>query len=239
MVFLTRLSNVEVVAGKFLVRMLELCMLGVTGLPALFLCLLLGGVSWQGLLVVGALTLVIITFVAAVAMVVSIFAARMLTAVVLSYMALALVWAGIPVVMIMRHAGVGPPIAGATYWTIMFNPAMGLTTALSSTVGGPAGFPNPWADSYFYCLAAYSAGTILLLLSAVAMVRGVGLWASRERVPRANRRERAKRTRRVWDNPVAWREVKTIAVHRRMRWARILTLILLVLVSAGMGAVPG
>ena len=124
---------------------------------------------------------------------VSIFAARVLTAVVLSYMALALVWAGIPVVMIMRDAGVGPPIAGATYWTIMFNPAMGLTTALSSTVGGPAGFPNPWADSYFYCLAAYSAGTILLLLSAVAMVRhGVGLWASRgagatRQSPRARR----------------------------------------------------
>ena len=231
MVFLTRLNNVELVAGKFLVRLLELCMLGVTGLPALFLCLLLGGVSWQGLLAVGALTVATIAFEAAVALIVSIFAARVLSAVVLTYMTLLLVWAGLPIVLVMRHAATGPPTGGVTFWAMVLNPAIGIASAISPEfVGGPTVNPT-WAAAYWYCTLVNGAGAILALLLALVIVRRVGLWASRERVPRGKRREGKKAVRRVWDNPVAWREVKTIAVHRRMRWARIFALLILVMVS--------
>jgi ABC-type transport system involved in multi-copper enzyme maturation permease subunit len=230
MVFLSRLSNIELITGKFLVRLMELGMLGLTGLPSLFLCLLLGGVSWSGLLTVGLLTLVMIAFAAAVALLVSIVAARVLSAVVLTYMVLLIVWAGLPTVVIMRYIGSPVPTTGSTFLAIALNPAMGIATA-SLPQFGAAGVGNPWFESYKYCIGVYGVGTIGLLLLSLLVVRRLGLWASRERVPRGTRRELKKVARRVWDNPVAWREVKTIAVHRRMRWARIFALILLVLVS--------
>jgi ABC-type transport system involved in multi-copper enzyme maturation permease subunit len=230
LVFITRLRNSELVAGKFLARLLELCMLGTTGLPALFLCLLLGGVSWRGLLVVGVLTLAMIAFVASLALVVSIVSARVLSAVVLTYMLLAIIWAGLPIVMLMRQGGL-PGIYSPTWFAIAVNPMVGIMSAtVPSFINGPGG--NPWSDSYMWCIGFYGGVTLLFLLLALVAIRPLGLWASRERVARAPWQIRRARVRRVWNNPVAWREVKTIAVHRRMRWARILALVMLVLVSA-------
>ena len=179
LVFITRLRSTELVAGKFLARLLELCMLGTTGLPALFLCLLLGGVSWQGLLVVGALTLAMIAFVASFALIVSIVAARVLSAVVITYMLLIIAWAGLPIVMAMRQGGM-PPIYSPTWFVIAVNPMFGIMSAtVPQFASAPGG--NPWSDSYLWCIGFYGSAAILFLLLALLVIRPLGLWASRER----------------------------------------------------------
>ncbi|MBI2824218.1 MAG: ABC transporter permease subunit [Planctomycetia bacterium] len=228
LVFLTRLSNVQIVAAKYLVRLLELFLLAVVALPALFLCLLLGGVSWASVLTSSAVTLVFIAFIASVSLLVSIVAARVMSSVVLSYMTLLIFWVGLPIIVIMRNPG-APPAAGLSWLVIALNPIAGIGSAIM-----PDFDRTPWTDAYLWCLAFYGSGSILLLVNSIFVVRRLGLWASRERVARDRKTKLRRRdaARRVWDNPVAWREVKTIAVHRRMRWARIFALVMLVLFSA-------
>ena len=174
-----------------------------------------------------------IAFVASLALIVSIVAARVLSAVVLTYMLLAILWAGLPIVMMMRHAVI-PPIYSPTWFAVAVNPMVGIVSAtLPEFVNAPGG--NPWSDSYLWCIGFYGSASIFFLLLALVVIRPLGLWASRRRVVRTPWQFRRAAARRVWNNPVAWREVKTIAVHRRMRWARILALVMLVLVSARCG----
>jgi len=233
LVMLTRMNNLELIAGKFLVRVAELLMVGATGLPALFLCLLLGGVSWQGLLVVGALTFAFVVFIASVSLLVSIFAARILSAVILVYMLLLTVWGGLTALAalyIESKYSSGPPLYSAAWFLFALNPAVAATFAIAPPQHGPAG--NPFVNAHWWAIGFYLVATVLLLVLAVVIVRRAGLWASRERMPRRTGWQERQAARQVWENPVAWREVKTIAVHRRMRWARIMALVLLVLVSA-------
>lgn len=225
-ILITRLSNGEIVAGKFLVRLLELCMLAIATLPALFFCLLLGGVSWQRLLISNGLLLTLVAFVASVSLIVSILTPRVMSAVVISYVALLGLWVALPLVGALRYQNTPPPPSGPIYLVIAAHPVIGVMDAVQY---------NPMMNANLrgaglLCIVVYSAATLLTLGLATFTIRRWGLWASQERVPRPKiERDHAART--VWDNPVAWREVKTIAVHRRMRIARIMALVLLVILS--------
>jgi len=227
LVLITRLSNVEIVAGKFLVRLLELCMFAVATLPALFLCLLLGGVPWQGVIVSNSLLLTMIAFVGSVSLIVSILTPRVMSAVIINYVVLIGIWFGVPILWVLRYYGsVGPSSAWA-WGAVSLHPFMGAMDAVE-----PANLAaTPIAGAALWCIEVYAVITLLMLGVATLTIRRWGLWASRESVPRA-KKDRKSAARRVWDNPVAWREVKTIAVHRRMRMARILALLLLIVLSA-------
>jgi hypothetical protein len=89
-----------------------------------------------------------------------------------------------------------------------------------------------WTNALWVSTAFYGSAALVLMAVSVLAIRRLGLWASRERVVQDRPADRRRRTRTVWSNPVAWREVKTIAVHRRMRWARILSLVFCLLFSS-------
>jgi len=245
LVFATQLTNTELVAGKFLVRVVDLCLLVVAGVPALAICLTLGGVQWTSLVAAIALTLVMIGFVASLSLMISIGSRRTITAVVITYMLLLIVWMAIPVMTMMLFAG---PTGSIPSWLnpiMRLNPGMAIGTAVLPNFGA-----SPWPDANWHCVRVYGLATLVLIVVDVLIVRRVGLWASHERVKRPTRdslrvdrgtsqppteKQRAGRQRKVrevWNNPVAWREVRTIAVHRRMRWARILSLLMLILFSS-------
>ncbi len=231
LVFATRLTNIELVASKFLVRVIDLCVLVVAGVPALAICLTLGGVMWTSLLAATALTLVMIVFVASLAMLISIGAKRTISAVILTYMALLLVWLALPVMGVLI---VGPGAGMPPAWVITlmkFNPAIAIAAAVVPNFAA-----SLWSGAHWICIRWYGGASVLLLILDVLLVRRLGLWASRERVKRERKKTglttRERRIRQVWSNPVAWREVRTIAVHRRMRWARILSLLMLLLFSS-------
>jgi ABC-type transport system involved in multi-copper enzyme maturation permease subunit len=224
-ILITRLTNGEIVAGKFLVRLLELAMLAIATLPALFFCLLLGGVSWQKLLISNGLLLTLVAFVASVSLIVSILTPRVMSAVVISYVALLGLWVALPLVISLRYQNTTPPPNGWIYVVIGAHPVIGVMDAVQVTV-----MNVNLQGAGLLCIVVYSVATLLTLGLATLTIRRWGLWASRENVPRP-KRERKAAARTVWDNPVAWREVKTIAVHRRMRIARIMALVLLVILS--------
>jgi len=225
-ILITQLTNREIVAGKFLVRLLELCMLAIATLPALFFCLLLGGVSWERLLISNGLLLTLVAFVASVSLIVSILTPRVMSAVVISYVALLGLWVALPLVASLKYQNTPPPASGPIYALIAAHPVVGVIDAVQYN-----SMLNPnLRGAGVWCIGVYAVATLLALGLATVTVRRWGLWASQENVPRP-KGDRKAAARTVWDNPVAWREVKTIAVHRRMRIARIMALVLLVILS--------
>lgn len=224
----TQLGNFEMVASKLLVRLIHLGMLVLAGLPVMFLCFLLGGVSSEQLLVTFALTLTMMFFVASLGLLISIGSRRALSAIFVTYGLLLIAWVALPFVAAIL-LGAGGPTGGAAAAIIALNPLIGLISAARPSMPGPPGIS---VSIHWWCVGVYGAAALVMGLTSVLLVRKLGLWASRERVVKERRKDRRRRIRRVWSNPVAWREVKTIAVHRRMRWARLLTLIFCVVLSS-------
>jgi ABC-type transport system involved in multi-copper enzyme maturation permease subunit len=199
----------------------------------MFLCLLLGGVSAEDLLVTFALTLAAVLFVASLGLLISIGARRAYGAVVVTFLILLVAWLALPAValLILFTGGTGAVsgwVSDCGLALISLNPIVALMNVVIDG-GGP---PGMWVDSHWVCTATYGSSALLLMLINVVVIRRFGLWASRERVVRDRKRDRRRRVRQVWSNPVAWREVRTIVIHRRMRWARILSLVFSFMFSA-------
>lgn len=232
MIFTTDLSNIELVASKFLVRTIHLIALVVAGLPVMFLCLLLGGVAPEDLLATFALTLGVVVFVSSLGLLISIGTRRAYGAIIVTYLILLVAWMAMPFIAGYIVFGSGTPIApwyaDICLAIISLNPLLALMSVVID--GGTA--PGMWGDAPWVCAAAYAAAALVLMVVNTLVIRKLGLWASRERVVRDRKKDRQRRTRQVWSNPVAWREVKTIAVHRRMRWARILCLLFSFMITA-------
>jgi ABC-type transport system involved in multi-copper enzyme maturation permease subunit len=225
MIFTTDLSNMELVASKFLVRTIHLLALTVAGLPVMFLCLLLGGVAAEDLLATFALTLAVVVFVSSLGLLISIGTRRAYGAVIVTYLILLVAWLAMPFIAGTLVFGGGPPIASWYSDICMAIISLNPVLVLMGVVIDGGGFPGLWSDAPWVCSAAYGVAALVLMVINVLVIRRLGLWASRERVVRDRKKDRKRRTRQVWSNPVAWREVKTIAIHRRMRWARILCLL--------------
>ncbi len=85
---------------------------------------------------------------------------------------------------------------------------------------GPPG-PDAPAASLGGCLALLVALGVAPLAFAVLLLRRVGL---RTPGPPRRRERRRRRTRHVWADPVAWRELRTVTAHRRMAGARMAAL---------------
>ena len=227
MVFGTPLNNLELIAGKFLVRVFQLCSLLLAGVPVVAFCLLLGGVSGEQLLATVVLTLTMVLFVCSFGLLISIGARRTYMAVTLTYLLLLLAWMGPPVIAAIILADPTHLLHDVAPYAMGLNPAVGIMSIVeSSGLGLNLRIPAHWM-----CVGLYGVATVVLMIVNVGVVRRLGLWASRERVVREKPTRRVRRARTMWSNPVAWREVKTIAVHRRMRWARIVALIFCVVVT--------
>jgi ABC-type transport system involved in multi-copper enzyme maturation permease subunit len=231
MLFTTDLRNIELVASKFLVRAIHLCALVISGLPVMFLCLLLGGVAAEDLIATSILTISTVLFVSSLGLLISIGSRRAYGAIIILYLILLIAWLALPVIAAFVGITNAAPVANLTTWIclaiISLNPMLVLMSVVIDGFG--AGI---WTDAPWVCAISYGAVTFALMAINIIVIRRFGLWASRERVVRDRKQHRERRTRRVWSNPVAWREVKTIAIHRRMRWARLLCLIFCVLLSA-------
>jgi ABC-type transport system involved in multi-copper enzyme maturation permease subunit len=232
MLFMTDLGNVELVASKVLVRVIHLCSLAVSGLPVMFLCLLLGGVAVEELLMASALTISIVLFVSSLGLLVSIGSRRAYGAIIVLYLILLVVWLALPLVSALLYfsgSSTNSQLTNNVCLSIIgLNPLIALLSVVA--VGGiPTGLVG---DPARMCVVVYLILSIVLMAINILIIRKLGLWASRERVVRDRPARRERRTRQVWSNPVAWREVKTIAIHRRMRWARILCLLFSLMVSS-------
>lgn len=229
LLFTSHLTNREIISGKLLARLLDLASLLFVGFGTLSIITMLGGIPWvRGLYVIGS-TVTTVLFTAALAILVSIGARRVMAAIMITYLLMFLLWCVGPFIGVIYAQMAGgiftTPIAAA----FGVNPLFGMLTRVLTDS------PAPWGDNYWYCFIGYGLGGLVLVGVDVALLRRLALWVSTRadsRPAATGREQRPRRIATVWNNPVAWREVRTIAAHRRMRWVRIMTLLLLLTVSS-------
>lgn len=250
LLLLTRLSNSELVLGKLLASLLNVLVMLAAALPVFMLASLLGGISFDQIARVFAVTLASALVAGSLGSTLALwrektFQTLALTALILvSWLALwelvgsgafGAAWLGIPSETWAASFSPWQAILAATQPTMQFEPALG---PLRSPV-------------YAYLLVAALAAVVLNLI-AVGMVR---VWnPSRELQPRERENQRESiwgvehdltqtnpstsaaapanvhaapgKTRQVWDNPILWRELRTWAYGRKVLVIRAAYLIL-------------
>jgi ABC-type transport system involved in multi-copper enzyme maturation permease subunit len=253
LLLLTRLSNSELVFGKLLASLLSVLVMLVAALPVFLLIALLGGVSYGQIARVFAVTLATVLVCGSLGSTLALWREKTFQALAMTVSVLVLwlaageiisrgLWgesfAGLPCRSLA--AGISPwqAILEATRPYVQSQPAL-----------GPLGTPVH--------LFLVTAAAIALLLDgvAVAMVR---VWnPSRndecrmmsDECPTSELRCDAKpsagrssfithhssfASRRVWDNPILWREVRTWAYGRRILVVRLAYLVIFALAAVGL-----
>jgi ABC-type transport system involved in multi-copper enzyme maturation permease subunit len=237
LLLLTNLSNTELVLGKLFASLLNVLVLLAAGLPFFMLTALFGGVSFSQIGRVFAVTLASALAAGSLGSTVALWREKTFQTLALTALALGILAAADILVTtgLARAQLHGTPLsqwaAGLSPWSALFaaaRPQLAATARL------------PWFGSplrMFYAVAATFAVAINLI--AIARVR---VWnPSREARPRTEEVDEFRRTaaetprsihaapgkmRRVWDNPVLWREVCTWAYGRKVLAIRLVYLVL-------------
>jgi ABC-type transport system involved in multi-copper enzyme maturation permease subunit len=239
LLLLTRLSNRELVLGKLAASLLQVVVLLAAGLPLFMLAALLGGVSFGQIGRMMLVTLASVLACGSLGSTLALWREKTFQTVAMTVLVLVL-WLGLGELVAAGIFGERPAGIPAAVWAIGLSPwQAGLEAcrpyALHGALSGPRGNPI----SVFLLGAA--AISVVLNVVAVARVRA---WnTARQDRPRApvedadlslaaSQGTRPPLGRRVWDNPVLWREVRTWAYGRRMLVLR-LAYLLVCAVAAG------
>jgi ABC-type Na+ efflux pump permease subunit len=224
LLLLTRMYDYEIVLGKLLGALLPIAVQVLVTAPVLAMLLLLGGIDpeqvVQAVLVLGAAA----------------FAAGSLGGLVALWrertfqaLALAVLFLVLYICLTQTVGVVGPLVAPDADWGTVqawLDPFIAMQTVLEPPAGGWAGI----APGY---------GFVLTMLGWCAVLNGVGIWKLRKWNPSGEpvmqregtaavetdetieQEKRAKahaapgEARQVWENPVLWREIRTLAYGRR------------------------
>ncbi len=252
LLLLTRLSRFELVVGKLLASLLQILVMLAAGVPAFLLITLLGGVSFPQVGRVFAITLASVFLAGSLGSVVAYWREKTFQALALTALFLVFWLAGWEVVA--TGVGLAPPHAAlARKLAAVSSPWQALQAGMRPVLpevaseGGWSG-STPWF--FLTCV------TLAVLLNAAAILRvrvwttGVearrddaARWRHTDRAERLWRRVmvrwRTPRRRRVWDNPILWRELRTWAYGRKIVLVRIAYLGLCVLAAAMLAGTSG
>ncbi len=223
-----------------------------TAWPVFFLAALLGGVSAAQIARVFAVTLLSVLACGSLGSVLALWREKTFQAVAMTVLAMVL-WLAIWEIVAAGALGerIGPLPAQSL--AAAFSPWQAILEATRPYVSAEPGFGVLGSSVHaFLCVA----GLITLLLNGIAVLM-VRVWnPSREAVlvrpederpeapANAPSRQRADdlqagsanqpRTRRVWDNPIIWREIRTWAYGRKMLVVRLAYLALFALAAGGL-----
>ena len=238
LLLLTSLSNSELVLGKLLASLLQMLVMLAAGLPLFMMATLFGGISFPQIARVIAVTAASMIVCGSLGSTLALWREKTFQAIAMTVLILVL-WLAMG--ELIAAGMLGATLAGvpAAVWGVALSPWQAILEAArpyaqSQPLAGPLGSPV-----YLFLVVA---AVIALVLDSLAVVR-VRAWnASREDRP-LSREERspavpyavrggvavavlpndggrtaevAGSTRRVWDNPVLWREVRTWAYGRRI-----------------------
>jgi len=236
LLLLTNLSNTELVLGKLFASLVNVLVLLAAGLPFFMLTALFGGISFSQIGRVFVVTSVSALAAGSLASTIALWREKTFQTLALTALALGILAAAdILLASGFAHAQWhGTPLS---QWAAGFSPWSALFAAARPQL---AAARLPWFGSplhMFYAVAATFAVAINLI--AIARVR---VWnPSREARPRTEETDEFRRTadettrsihaapgkmRRVWDNPVLWREVCTWAYGRKVLAIRLVYLAL-------------
>ena len=224
LLLLTRMHDYEIVLGKLLGALLPIAVQVLVTAPVLALLLLLGGVDpeqvVQAVLVLGAAAFAS----GSLGGLVALWRERTFQA-----LALAVLFLVLYICLTQTVGAAGPLAAPDVDWGTVqawLDPFVAMQTVLDPPAGGWAGL----APSY---------GFVLVMLGWCGVLNGVGIWKLRKWNPSGEpimqregtaaaetdetiaQEKRAKahaapgQAREVWENPVLWREMRTLAYGRR------------------------
>jgi ABC-type transport system involved in multi-copper enzyme maturation permease subunit len=257
LLLLTRLSNSELVLGKLLASLLSVVVMLVGALPLFMLSALLGGVSFDQVARVFAVTLAGVLVCGSLGSTLALWREKTFQALAMTVLVLGL-W--LAAGRIVAAGGLGQSWwgIGCQSWAAGLSPLEAIFQATRpyapgaqahGFLGGPAAPVN-----LFVAVAVLTS----LVLNAVAMVmvriwnpsrevvparpeddtgRGQGLWDSQQGSQvqhSALSIHHSTRTRPVWDNPIIWREIRTWAYGRKILVIKLAYLVLFALAAMGL-----
>jgi ABC-type transport system involved in multi-copper enzyme maturation permease subunit len=239
LLLLTHLSNAELVLGKLLAAMLNVFVLIVAALPLFMLLTLLGGVSFEQ---IGRVFAVTVASALAAGSLGSIFALwREKTFQTLALTASVLVlWlflceAAAQVATARGWHEGAAVVAGFSPWRAMLEALRPYPETIAAL--GPIG------NSVWLFLLVAAGGTLLLNGLAVWQVRKWNPSQEVGRIPQSMADEERSEaavpreivpSREVWDNPIIWREIRTWAYGRKTLIVRLAYLMLFALAVVGL-----
>ncbi|HEX7446550.1 MAG TPA: ABC transporter permease subunit [Pirellulales bacterium] len=239
LLLLTHLSNAELVLGKLLASMLNVFSFILAALPLFMLLAMLGGVSFEQIARVFAVTLASALAAGSLGSTLALWREKTFQTLAMTALALML-WLAACEGVARAAAAHGDPT-----WVAIATGASPWRALLEATRPYPDVWPGlGMAGNPVWLFLAIAGGlTLLLNLWAIARVR---VWNPSREITRqtlesddepaplhaAHRQPVA--TREVWDNPIVWREVRTWAYGRKMLLVRLAYLLLFAMAAAGM-----
>jgi ABC-type Na+ efflux pump permease subunit len=231
LLLLTRLSSVELVLGKLVASLLQLLVMVVAALPLFLLIVLLGGVSFAQVGRVFTVTVASILVCGSLGSTLALWREKTFQALAATVLVLVL-WLALGEVL--ASGMLGDHLAGfpAAKVAVVLSPWQAILVACRPHLGsGPAG-GSAAAPLNVFLLISVALATLLNGL-AIARVRAWNLPTDDQALgpepPSAANSARSPaqavgggkhtslpRSRKVWDNPVLWREVRTWAYGRKI-----------------------
>ncbi|MGI9427894.1 MAG: ABC transporter permease [Bythopirellula sp.] len=238
LLLMTNLSNVELVLGKLLASMMSVIVPAVAAISLLMLITLLGGVSYWQVFRVVAVTIGAAAVAGSLGSTIALWRERTFQSLALTALLLVLWLLGGEILA----AGVfGQQWSGLStgHWASALSPLRAIFAAVRPFASGSTVW---WQDSVNMFLIVATGSTLLLNLWAIARVR---VWNPTQEAQRptqdsdaesaTTQPETAQATsRRVWDNPVLWREICTWAYGKKIIIVRLAYLVIFAICSVAL-----
>ena len=237
LLLMTNLSNSELVLGNLFAGMLSVVVVIVAAWPLLAIMTLLGGVSADQILRVQAVTLGSALVAGSLGSTVALWREKTFQALAMTALILVLWIAGLEIVAVVGAGGSWLE-KDASFWVTALSPWQAVQAAAQPNFSGPAA-GNPSADAVYAFLVFSLFVSAVLNGIAIALVR---VWnPTREARPAMLEQKTIVATdgltpvarsateihgagghvRRVWDNPILWREVCTWAYGKKILLIRL------------------
>jgi hypothetical protein len=232
LLLLTRLSGFEVVVGKLFATLLSPLSMLLCGLPLFLVLPLLGGVSPQQVLGVFIVTTTTVFLAGSVGTVVGMWREKTFQSIALT------------VLLLLAIVGVGEILAAIMPVSESTLLAISPPRALFAAASPLASISGATARGVVLFVVVASVLSLAILLIGVLRVR---VWnPSREvrlKAPEAENSEdvetnvapeswKVRAPRRVWDNPILWREIRTWAYGRKIVLIRVAFTLLFAVIAA-------
>ncbi len=237
----TPLTNTQIVLGTLMSRMYYVIVLLLSGIPVFAITLFYGGVTGMNIALSFAIALSTGLFMGSLAITIAVFRLGTGKTVFWFYVFNAVYLLGLFLIE-WQIAPVGPlPDTRYTTWLTGIHPFLALrsvvqpSTFVTPDLGMVAHLWRPFQLYLLYPAYAYVAltlaGSLLLVgpsaivLRRIAQRSDVGLWQYLHHLVFPKAEGRTRRARRVWANPVAWREAATragVSTRGVARWATVI-----------------
>jgi len=255
LLLLTRMSNTELVLGKLFASLINVVFMLAGAVPLFMLATLFGGVSFAQVMRVFGVALASALVAGSLGSTLALWREKTFQTLSMTVLAI-VIWLGIweAVHAVGERVMVAGITGGA--WASMFSPLRAMIAAAHPIVAGTTVSAVLANEVYWFLAIALSGAAVLNLIAIARVrvwnpsrqVRmgqtqdeDASIWGAeydlthssagtaeraREAHVDARRHITAGRTRRVWDNPVLWREVCTWAYGRKVLIIRVVYLVL-------------